>query len=164
MLLAGNEPSWQQLAFGLFSLTQYALLSQQEDDDQNSFTKLPAFKEEIKVLMIHCRYLNTENLVNKLTPENICMDCTILHNEGTLHPTYTKQLFKIGCIQSYIGQNNSNRILSQMEDSTVAKELVNPQQVNLSFSQQVNLSFSQQAYMQPFMPEQNPFAMMGYGL
>ncbi len=102
------------LSQGLSSLTRFALHNRQDDDQRQVMTELPALGE-IKALVIHSHYLIPSNLVIQYTLENICLECTILHDEGTEHPGYTQQLFKIACVAAYVIRSKSNLILSQLE-------------------------------------------------
>ncbi len=73
---------------------------------------------EIKALIIHCQYLINQSLLNPMTSENICLECTILHEQGLEHPSYTSTLFDIDCISAFIIKSKSNVIMCQLEDST----------------------------------------------
>jgi hypothetical protein len=141
------------LSQGLSSLTRFALHNRQDDDQRQVMTELPALNE-IKALVIHSRYLITSNLINQFTPENICLECTILHEEGTEHPSYTQQLFKIACIAAYVIRSKSNLILSQLEVSTLPEEYVHQ---SLSQNATTGYSFGLQN------TGTNPFSEMGYG-
>jgi hypothetical protein len=87
-------------------------------------TQLPALNEFFKALVIHSRCLIASNLVNQFTPGNTCLECTILHGEGTEHPSYTQQLFKIACVTACVMQSKSSLILSQLEVSALPEEFV----------------------------------------
>jgi hypothetical protein len=115
--------------------------------------ELPALGE-IKALVVHSRYLITSNLVNQYTPENICPECMILHDEGTEHPDYTQQLFKIACVAAYVIRSKSNLFLSQLEVSTLPEEYVHQ---NLSQNATMGYSFRMQDL------GTNPFSAMGFG-
>jgi hypothetical protein len=119
----GNEDVRQKLSQGLSSIARFALHNRKDDDDRTVMTQLPALNE-IKALVIHSRHLIASNLVNQFTPENTCLECTVLHGEGTEHPSYTQQLFKIACVAACVIRSKSNLILSQLEVSTVPEELV----------------------------------------
>jgi len=149
----GNEEVRQTLSQGLSSITRFALHNRQDDDSRRVLTELPALTE-IKALVIHSRFLITSNLVNQFTPENICLECTILHGEGTEHPGYTQQLFKIACIAAYIIRSKSNIIVSQLEVATLPEEYVHQ---HLSQDVTMGYSFGLQD------EGTNPFSQMGFG-
>ena len=100
-------------------MTTYAIEMRQTGDHRTVLTELPAMKE-IKGLVIHKRILGNTALCNPYTPENICLECTVLHGLGEEHPSYTKQLFNVDCISSYIIRNKINIIMSQLQESSGA--------------------------------------------
>ena len=148
----GNEDVRQKLSQGLSSITRFPLHNRPDDDVRNVLSELPALNE-IKALVIHSRYLITRNVVNQFTPENICLECTILHGEGTEHPSYTQQLFKIACIAAYIIRSKSNLIVSQLEVSTLPEEYAHP---SMSQNGTTRYSFGMSD------SGMNPFATIGF--
>jgi hypothetical protein len=119
----GNEDVRQKLSQGSSSITRFALHNRKDDDDSTVMTQLPALNE-IKALVIHSRCLIASNLANQFTPENTCLECTVLHGEGTEHPSHAQQLFKIACVAACVTRSKSNLILSQLEVSTLPEEFV----------------------------------------
>ena len=113
----GNESVRQRLSKNLSIMTTYELEMKSVDDTQTVLTELPALNE-IKGLVIHKRFLGNVALYNPHTPENICLECTILHLHGVEHPSYTKQLFNVDCISSYIIRNKINIIVSQLQEAS----------------------------------------------
>ena len=87
--------------------------------------ELPALSE-IKGIVIHCRFLVNSNLLTVNIPENICLECTILSEQGLEHPKYTKQLFNIDCMSAHIVRNKTNILLVQLDEVTA------PDNVDLS--------------------------------
>ncbi len=111
-----NESVRQRLSGNLSSITKFQLDNRPTGDDRTILTELPAMKE-IKGLVIHWRHLINEALFNPLLPENICLECTILHEQGREHPSFTLKLFNIDCISAFIIRNKTNLIMCQLEDS-----------------------------------------------
>jgi hypothetical protein len=90
------------------------------DDSRTILTKLPALKE-IKGLVIHIRFLGNRALYNPYTPDNICLECTVLHLHGIEHPSFSKQLFNVDCISAYIIRNKISIIMCQLQESSGAQ-------------------------------------------
>jgi hypothetical protein len=86
-------------------------------DDRTIMMESPAMKE-IKGLVIHQRFLINHSLFNPLLPENICLECTILHEQEREHPSFTLKLFNINCISAFIIRNKTNLTMCQLEDSS----------------------------------------------
>jgi hypothetical protein len=128
-----NESVRQKLQKNLSILTTYELQMRQPDDSRTILTELPALKD-IKGLVIHRRFLGNRSLYNPYTPENICLECTVLHLLGIEHPSFTKQLFNVDCISAYIIRNKINIIMCQLQESSGA---------------QYPTHLSQQTYQQP---------------
>jgi hypothetical protein len=112
-----NESVRQRLSRNLSSITKFQLDNRPMGDARTIMTELPAMKE-IKGLVIHRRFLMNHSLFNPLSPENICLECTILHEQGREHPSFTLQLFNIDCISAFIIRNKTNLIMCQLEDSS----------------------------------------------
>jgi hypothetical protein len=66
--------------------------------------------------VIHRWYLINQTLFNPLSPEIICLECTILHEQGWEHSSFTLKLFNIDCISAFIIWNETNLIMCQSED------------------------------------------------
>jgi hypothetical protein len=73
---------------------------------------------EVKGLVIHHRFLINSKLLNPDSSENLSLKCTILHELGLEHPSYTRQLFKTDCRAAFIIRSKSNLIMCQLEEST----------------------------------------------
>jgi hypothetical protein len=112
-----NEAVRQRLQKNLSILTTYELQRRQVGDTRTILTELPSLKE-IKGLVIHKRFLGNGSLYNPYTPENICLECTVLHLHGVEHPSFTNQLFNVDCISAYIIRNKINIIMCQLQESS----------------------------------------------
>ena len=121
----GNESARQRLSKNLSIMTTYELEMRCSEDVRPILKELPALKE-IKGLVIHKRILGNTALYNPYTPENICLECTVLHLNGVEHPSYTQQLFNVDCISSYIIRNKVNIIMSQLQESSGIQHLQQP--------------------------------------
>ena len=168
-LKKGNEQVRLSLSTGIADITRYSLVNRNPQDNRNIFKEMPA-ASEIKAVVLHQRYLITGVLYNNYTSDNICIETTILSKEGLEHPSYTRQLFKVDCISAYITKSKNNIIMSQLDGCNVREDTIdmvgglsqntyglmaNSTSVGPSSSQQyeVNSTFNQ-----------DPFALMGYGL
>ncbi len=80
-------------------------------------TELQA-KKALKVLVIHWRHRINKALCNPLSPENMGLECTILHEQGQEHHSFTLKLFNINCISAFIIRNKTNLTMCQLEDSS----------------------------------------------
>ena len=83
-----NEAVRQRLQKNLSILTTYELQRRHPEENRTILTELPAVRE-IKGFVIHKRFLGNGALYNPYTPENICLECTVLHQHGIEHPSFT---------------------------------------------------------------------------
>jgi hypothetical protein len=130
-----------RLSRNLSNVSKYQIEPRPVNDPRSVLTDFPGKKSKIvKALVIHRRFLINQFLVNPLTPENICLECTILHEHGIEHPGYTCVLFDVDCVSAFITKNQTNLILCQLEDSTSFDN--NPSQTTMPppFSQAPSLS------------------------
>ncbi len=129
--------------------------------------------------MIHKMYLIDSEHFNAESAENLAVECTILHDHGLEHCSYTKQLFKVHCIDSWLRKSKSNTVLCQLEELTIDNSQMSqlmsqfpplpffPNQLSQGYSQGVSQTFpegySQQTSNPPMTNNDNPFSRMGFG-
>jgi hypothetical protein len=176
-LQLNNEEIRARLGRNLALISKFQTEHRPLNDERVIFGELPASKE-VKGLVIHKRYLIDSTLFNAESAENLAVECTILHDFGQEHPSYTKQLFKVHCIDTWIRRSKSNIILCQLEEATIDNNQMMSQTVahhppqqffqqqpsqgfSQAMSQGYSQGFSQQSYLQPV--DNNPFATMGFG-
>jgi hypothetical protein len=87
------------------------------------------------------------NLLEVNIAENICLECTIITEQGSDHPNYTKQLFNIECMSAHIIRNKTNIIMVQLDEVT-APDFVDLSQQTIIEHQETDgrPPFSQQSF------------------
>ena len=71
----------------------------------------------VQALIIHQRQFIEMTIPNNTSPDNFCLECTILHNGGMEHEQYTKTSFQIGCIAKFVTNNKQNIVISELRPS-----------------------------------------------
>jgi hypothetical protein len=146
MLPKNNDKVRNRLSCNLSNVSRYALEKRGDTDTRTVFQELPAYKE-ITGIVIHRRYLVNSNLLEVNIAENICLECTIITEQGSDHPNYTKQLFNIECMSADIIRNKTNIIMVQLDEVT-APDFVDLSQQTIIEHQETDgrPPFSQQSF------------------
>jgi hypothetical protein len=69
----------------------------------------------VQALIIHKRVLIDSTLLNSIVPSNFCFLCTVLHEGGTEHETYTRAAFQLGCIAKFVTNSKANIVISELK-------------------------------------------------
>jgi hypothetical protein len=180
-LQLNNEEIRARLGRNLALISKFQTEHRPLNDERIIFGELPSSKEVIGIVL-HKLYLIDSAHFNSESAENLAVECTILHKYGEAHRSYTKQLFKVHCIDSWLQKSKSNTVLCQLEELTIDNAQMSqtqmsqritqgppqqffPQQMSQGYSQAMSQSYSQGYGQQPFsqMVDNNPFANMGLG-
>jgi len=109
--LAKNDLDVRQiLATNMSQRFGFKTLIRMEDDDRQVMKSMPCIK--IPALIIHKRYLIDNNLVDTNVPENLCVECTFLQVGGEENKLFTKTLFKVRDVATYLTRGRSQVIVS----------------------------------------------------
>ena len=77
------------------------------------FNSLPT---DIDALIIFQCYFIDQSLDSPEFTANYCVECTILHQGGQENSVYTKALFSVGCITTFIVRSKTNIVISLLKD------------------------------------------------
>jgi hypothetical protein len=141
-LQKNNRHIRERFAKNICIMSKYATSHRPVNDQRTVFTELPALRE-VRALVFHQRFLINSSLFNPDTEENLAIECTVIHEEGKEHPSYTRQLFGPDCLAAYINRRMDNVLMSQLEEST-ANRFSQPQGIVAQLHEGVH-SFSQQS-------------------
>ena len=100
-LQLNNEEIRARLGRNLALISKFQTEHRPLNDERIIFGELSSSKE-VKGLVSHKRYLIDSERFNAESAENLAVECTILHKHGLEHHSYTKQLFKVHCIDSWL--------------------------------------------------------------
>jgi hypothetical protein len=135
------------------------------------FYSLP---KKMDALIIFQRYFIDQTLDSPEFTGNYCVECTILQNGGQEHPDYTRALFAVGCVTTFIVRSKTNIVINLLKDRS--GEIMLSQMSGNAYSQVTgNLSQGPTGPMYP--PSNQPmqqlyvsegvddqlFSEMGYG-
>ena len=124
-LARGAREIRESLCRDIYLSSRYATHTrphEEEEQKDNVFVTLP---KQIDGLVIHRRLLIDNTVVNLDSPENYCLECTVLHNGGEEHQMYTKALFHLGAVCKYIGASLSSIIVVEIESTGVTVQPMN---------------------------------------
>jgi hypothetical protein len=101
----------QNLQARLTGIATVATYTRKENG--NVFNSLPT---DIDALVIFQRYFIDHTLDSPEFTGNYCVECTILHQGGQENPNYTRQLFSVGCITTFVVRSKTNIVISLLKE------------------------------------------------
>ena len=100
----------QTLATNLLDPEYYPTHTYGEFDGREIMKSFPKFR--LPGLIIHKRFVINENIVQKMVPGNLCIECKFLVKGGKEDLRYTKALFRAKDVATYVQKTKSNLIVS----------------------------------------------------
>ena len=121
LLAYGNAPipkndlhGRQTLSMNLSQKHIYSVHKKSKDDKREVMKSMPM---SIPALIIHRRLLIKDDLANPLVPENFCLECTFLKDSGDEDERYTKVLFGIKDVSTFLTKSKTNVIVSLLDQA-----------------------------------------------
>ena len=112
-LAKNNVKVRQQLQSDLYQMNTVAI-SKRDDNDKRIIMKSFS-RAKVPGLIIHKRLLVDNTLVEPLTPNNLCIECTILLPGGEEDPNFTLVLFLASDVGAYLTRNKMNLVVSLLQ-------------------------------------------------
>ena len=84
------------------------------NDTRNIVKSFPVGAEGV---VVHRRYMATQNIVQRNSPENLCLECTVLKGGGE-NELFTRVLFKVPAVNAYINRSKTNIVICELESSS----------------------------------------------
>jgi hypothetical protein len=103
----------QQLQAKLTGVATVVTSRREVGGPERVFNSLPT---DIDALIVFQRYFIDSSLDSPEFTANYCVECTILHQGGQENPVYTKALFSVGCITTYVVRSKTNIVISLLKD------------------------------------------------
>ena len=103
----------QQLQAKLTGVATVLTSRRDADGAQRVFNTLPT---DIDALIIFQRYFIDCSLDSPEFTANYCVQCTILRQGGQENPVYTKALFSVGCITTFVVRSKTNIVVSLLKE------------------------------------------------
>ena len=114
-LQLNNEEIRARLGRNLALISKFQTEHRPLNDERIIFGELPSSKE-VKGIVIHKRYLIDSARFNSESAENLAVECTILHEYGEAHRSYTKQLFKVHLLTAGYGNQSPTRYCASLKN------------------------------------------------
>ena len=109
-LRQGDLEVRQTLASNMLDPDYFKSFKRDEDDQRVIMTSFPKFR--LPGLIIHKRFIINENVIQKLVTEILCIECTFLVKGGEEDIRFTKNLFHVKDVGTYIQKTASNIVIS----------------------------------------------------
>ena len=100
----------QTLASNMLDPDYFQSMKRDDDDQRVIMTSFPKYR--LPGLIIHKRFIIKENVIPKLVTENLCIECTFLVKGGEEDIRFTKNLFHVKDVSTYIQKTASNIVVS----------------------------------------------------
>ena len=109
-LRSGDLEVRQSLASNMLDPEYFKSFTRDDDDQREIMKSFPKFR--LPGVIIHKRFLISENVVPKLVTENLCIECTFLVKGGEEDIRFTKLLFSAKDVATYVQKTASNIVVS----------------------------------------------------
>ena len=109
-LRAGELEIKQSLASNMLDLEYFKSFTRDDDDQREIMKSFPKYR--LPGLIIHKRFLISENVIPKLVTKNLCIECTFLVKGGEEDIRFTKLLFSAKDVATYVQKTASNIVVT----------------------------------------------------
>ena len=109
-LRSGELEVRQSLASNLLDPEYFKSFTRDDDDQREIMKSFPKYR--LPGLIIHKRFLISENVVPKLVTKNLCIECTFLVKGGEEDIRFTKLLFSAKDVATYVQKTASNIVVT----------------------------------------------------
>ena len=112
ILQKGHQESRDRLCDIISSLkNKVVCYKRKRNDKRNVYDEFP---KKIKALVIHNKYVIHNNVAHFSRDENICLECTLLGDNGKVIVNYDRALFHRPCVIRYVVKGINNLIVDNL--------------------------------------------------